>query len=137
MKPTTPMIPIRPASTATRPAQPFLPKKPMTGKPLTNNRPIKRLELPSERSAVPATDPTPIEVPSQLSAAVIKSLNIPVIFPKALEPQVLPKLEHNVTRMIPIGGLRTVGANMTMFEHGDDILLVDGGLEFARGGKSP
>lgn len=39
--------------------------------------------------------------------------------------------------MIPIGGLRTVGANMTMFEHGDDILIVDGGLEFARGGKSP
>ncbi len=26
---------------------------------------------------------------------------------------------------------------MTMFEHGDDILIVDAGLEFARGGKSP
>jgi len=60
-----------------------------------------------------------------------------VIFPKALEPQILPKAEKNQTRIIPIGGLRTIGANMTMFEHGDDILIVDGGLEFARGGKSP
>lgn len=62
---------------------------------------------------------------------------MPVIFPKALEPQILPKAEKNQTRIIPIGGLRTIGANMTMFEHGDDILIVDGGLEFARGGKSP
>lgn len=62
---------------------------------------------------------------------------MPVIFPKPLEPQILPKAEKNQTRIIPIGGLRTIGANMTMFEHGDDILIVDGGLEFARGGKSP
>lgn len=39
--------------------------------------------------------------------------------------------------MIPIGGLKTIGSNMTMFEHGDDILIVDAGLEFARGGRSP
>lgn len=62
---------------------------------------------------------------------------MPVIFPKSGEPQILPKVDHNVTRIIPIGGLRTVGANMTMFEHGEDILIVDGGLEFARGGNSP
>ncbi len=135
MKPTTPMMPVRPA-TASKQSQPFLPKKPMTGKPIMNNRPLKRLELPSERPSL-AADPAPVEVPSQLSPAVIKSLNVPVIFPKPFEPQVLPKPEHNTTRIIPIGGLRTVGANMTMFEHGDDILIVDGGLEFARGGNSP
>lgn|GEM_PF-3519735 len=111
-------------------------KKPMNGKPILGNRPLKRLELPVEKPAIFA-DNSPIEIPSQLSPAVIKSLNVPVIFPKSHEPQVLPKVDKNITRMIPIGGLRTVGANMTMFEHGDDILIVDGGLEFARGGKSP
>lgn len=132
LKPTTPMIPGSRPVGAQRP----MPKKPLLGKPVIGNRPVKRLELPPEKPAIVA-DTTPAEVPSQLSPAVIKSLNVPVIFPKASEPQILPKVEHNVTRIIPIGGLRTVGANMTMFEHGEDILIVDGGLEFARGGNSP
>lgn len=98
---------------------------------------MKRLELP-QSSVAPVREATAtVEIPTQLSPAVIKWLNVPVIFPKALEPQILPKAEKNQTRIIPIGGLRTIGANMTMFEHGDDILIVDGGLEFARGGKSP
>lgn len=128
-----------------RPAQPFSPKpsvltgrKPIpNGKPILANRPMKRLELPSDKPVMAPVDThnttSPLEIPTQLSPAVIKGLNVPVIFPKPNEPQILPKAEHNVTRMIPIGGLRTVGANMTMFEHGDDILIVDGGLEFARG----
>lgn len=124
-------------------AQPAAPRKPFapSERPfLPKNRPLKRLELPPEKPIL--RNPSPeitqnVEVPTQLSPAVIKSLNVPVIFPKAFEPQILPKIEHNVTRMIPIGGLRTVGANMTMFEHGEDILIVDGGLEFARGGASP
>jgi ribonuclease J len=98
---------------------------------------MKRLELPPTSPVGTRAPEQTVEVPTQLSPAVIKGLNVPVIFPKALEPQVLPKTEKNQTRIIPIGGLRTVGANMTMFEHGDDILIVDGGLEFARGGKSP
>lgn len=108
----------------------------MADKPFIKNRPLKRLELPTEPSH-PTADTAPAEVPTQLSPAVIKSLNVPVIFPKPFEPQILPKSEPNTTRIIPIGGLRTVGANMTMFEHGNDILIVDGGLEFARGGNSP
>lgn len=133
LKPTTPMVPgQRPTTGGHKP----VPKKPLLGKPVIGNRPVKRLELPPEKPAIVA-DTTPAEVPSQLSPAVIKSLNVPVIFPKSGEPQILPKVDHNVTRIIPIGGLRTVGANMTMFEHGEDILIVDGGLEFARGGNSP
>ncbi len=101
-----------------------------------HNRPLKRLELPPEKPLTNSTN-SQIETPTQLSPAVVKSLNVPVIFPKSSEPQILPKIDNNVTRIIPIGGLRTVGANMTMFEHWDDILIVDGGLEFARGGNSP
>jgi ribonuclease J len=132
LKPTTPLHGL---GQVRQPVRPPVPKKPLIGKPLIN-RPMKRLELPAETSSFTA-DTTPVDVPTQLSPAVIKSLNVPVIFPKAFEPQILPKIERNITRMIPIGGLRTVGANMTMFEHDEDILIVDGGLEFARGGNSP
>jgi len=72
-----------------------------------------------------------------LSPGMLKGINVPIIFPKSNEPQVLPKLAPNTTRIVPIGGLRTIGANMTMIEHDNEILLVDGGLEFARGGDSP
>jgi ribonuclease J len=68
---------------------------------------------------------------------MLKGINVPILFPKSHEPQVLPKMDPNTTRIIPIGGLRTIGANMTMIEHAGEILLVDGGLEFARGGNSP
>lgn len=137
LKPTTPMSP-RPITSGISGTPRPLPTKrpPVNGKPLTTNGPMKRLELPQTMSASSQTH-AKIEVPTQLSSAVIKGLNVPVIFPKSHEPQVLPKVDKNITRMIPIGGLRTIGANMTMFEHGDDILIVDGGLEFARGGKSP
>lgn len=33
-------------------------------------------------------------------------------------------------RIIPLGGLEEVGRNMTVFEYGDDILIVDMGLQF-------
>jgi hypothetical protein len=98
----------------------------------------KRLELPPTSPVGTRAPEQTVEVPTQLSPAVIKGLNVPVIFPKALEPQVLPKNREKIrlaSSLLVVSG--TVGANMTMFEHGDDILIVDGGLEFARGGKSP
>ena len=104
------------------------------------NRPMKRLELPVVKDLLSSADmiaQVQSDVPAQLSSAVVKGLNVPVIFPKSLEPQILPKWEKNITRLIPVGGLRAIGQNMTVFEHGDDILIVDGGLEFARGGASP
>ncbi len=33
-------------------------------------------------------------------------------------------------RVIPLGGLDGIGKNMTVFEHGDDIILVDAGIMF-------
>lgn len=44
----------------------------------------------------------------------------------------LPAIRPGYTRMIPIGGNNETGAkNMNMFQYGDDILLVDCGIQFA------
>lgn len=40
------------------------------------------------------------------------------------------KSTKNKLRIIPLGGLEEIGRNMTVFEYGDDIILVDCGLMF-------
>src|SRR5216110_2481881 len=36
------------------------------------------------------------------------------------------------TRIIPLGGLGEIGKNMMVYEHGDDVVVVDAGLAFPR-----
>ncbi|MRR58848.1 MAG: ribonuclease J [Deltaproteobacteria bacterium] len=40
------------------------------------------------------------------------------------------KIENCDLRIIPLGGLGEIGLNMTLYEHGDDIIIVDCGLMF-------
>ena len=39
-------------------------------------------------------------------------------------------LQKNRLRVIPLGGLDAIGKNMTVFEYGDDMIVVDAGLMF-------
>jgi len=39
-------------------------------------------------------------------------------------------IENSDLRIIPLGGLGEIGLNMTVYEHGDDIIIVDCGLMF-------
>ena len=40
------------------------------------------------------------------------------------------KEKKNTLRIIPLGGLEQIGMNMTAFEYGDSIIVVDCGLAF-------
>lgn len=42
----------------------------------------------------------------------------------------LPTLREGYTRMIPIWGHNEVGKNMSMYQYGEDIVLIDGGMQF-------
>ena len=41
-----------------------------------------------------------------------------------------PKISRDRLKIIPLGGLEEVGKNMTVFEYGDDMILVDCGVAF-------
>ena len=41
-----------------------------------------------------------------------------------------PKIARDRLKIIPLGGLEEVGKNMTVFEYGDDMILVDCGVAF-------
>jgi len=57
---------------------------------------------------------------------VVMKTNSPVAFPSG------PSL-----KVIPLGGSNEVGMNMTAFEYGDDIILIDTGFGFGGGEKFP
>lgn len=43
---------------------------------------------------------------------------------------IIPAIEEKTLRIIPVGGCEEVGRNMTIFEYGQDIVIVDMGLQF-------
>lgn len=43
---------------------------------------------------------------------------------------VIPPLTEGVIRIIPLGGVEQIGQNMTAIEYGDDIIVVDAGIQF-------
>ncbi len=48
---------------------------------------------------------------------------------KKVEDQV-PELAPDSIRIIPLGGVEEIGKNMTMIEHGNDIIIIDIGFQF-------
>ena len=38
--------------------------------------------------------------------------------------------KNNTLKLIPLGGVNEIGKNMTVFEFGNDIIVVDCGLSF-------
>jgi ribonuclease J len=50
--------------------------------------------------------------------------------PKILDKKLDAKIKEPRLRIIPLGGMEEVGRNMTIFEYGDDIVILDMGLQF-------
>ena len=44
--------------------------------------------------------------------------------------QMQKKPKQSVLKIIPLGGMEEVGRNMTVFEYGDDIIILDMGIQF-------
>ncbi len=84
-----------------------------TGTP--NARPAPRRVAPTSTAPRSATATRPTAVPSSITAPTGNS--------KAT-------LSRNVLRVIPLGGLEEVGANMMAYEYGEDIIIVDCGFAF-------
>ncbi|HZK09559.1 MAG TPA: MBL fold metallo-hydrolase, partial [Clostridia bacterium] len=40
------------------------------------------------------------------------------------------KKVHHSLKVIPLGGLKEIGKNMTVYEYGNDIIIVDAGIMF-------
>ncbi len=47
------------------------------------------------------------------------------------KPNKYPKLEKDVIRIIPLGGVEQIGANMTAIEMNDQIIVIDAGIGFS------
>ena len=48
----------------------------------------------------------------------------------ARKEQTIPPLAEGVIRIVPLGGVQEVGKNMTAVEFGDDIVVIDAGMQF-------
>lgn len=85
----------------------------------------KPIATPARRVAI-AADPAP-------KAMNRASLTDPSAAPQSvtsLTGNSKATLSRNVLRVIPLGGLEEVGANMMAYEYGDDIIIVDAGFAF-------
>lgn len=50
--------------------------------------------------------------------------------PKKSSSSLIPNPDKGVVRIIPLGGVEEIGKNMTAIEIGDDIIVIDAGMQF-------
>ena len=104
-----------------------------------SRKPAKKAEKPEKaakqaEATVPAAVPAPEKPASERKTHVRKgnrkAEKASTGKGKAVEPVEIKRDPEARLRVIPLGGLMEVGKNMTLFECGDEILIVDCGIGF-------
>lgn len=109
-------------------------KKDATAKPalLVHRKPSPSRHSPQKGAARPHSGSGRSKSPDNLKKSISRdNLNrrvIQVSNPKIV--QKYPSAPEATLRIIPLGGQEEVGRNMTVFEYGNDIVIVDMGMQF-------
>ncbi len=124
-KPTSSTPPSRPSGrtqSSRIPAKPSRPSNPATQRSTMSTRPTQR---PQTRQSNRSSGGRGRALPTKPSESQITPLEGP-----ASGSNSAYTVSRNTLRIIPLGGLEEVGANMMAFEFGDDIIIVDAGFAF-------
>ncbi len=70
------------------------------------------------------------EIQEKKVRKIIKRGDDTVVVEKGDDLNPIPFIKGAVTKVIPLGGMCEIGKNTWILEHGDDIVLIDGGLAF-------
>lgn len=95
-----------------------------------DTKPKMKRNAAAKRNAKKAANRAQAEQARKRNSNKQKSSHFPVLTQPAKLASKAPALAPGKLRIIPIGGCEEVGRNMTVFEYGDDIIIVDMGLQW-------
>ena len=95
----------------------------------------KKEQSLSEGTALMHLEKTEMTVVKQETKAVVKVPNKDLVFPKKEIKSIAVKensfeFKKENLKIIPLGGIEEIGKNITLFEYGNDIVIVDCGVAF-------
>ena len=95
--------------------------------------PIAHITTKEPREIIEKQEPREVREKGDMREEGISNFSVtgtpPNIFPRS-KPQFLPILPKGQTRIVAIGGHNEIGKNMSMYQYGDEIVLVDSGIQF-------
>ena len=103
-------------------------KKNVNENSLSNGTPIRKNQIIKKQNNLPKEKSKENRVPAivkKVNKAVVKVDEKPII---ELKDDFIFKKEN--LKIIPLGGIEEIGKNITIFEYGNDIILVDCGVAF-------
>ena len=107
-----------------------------TGKVKQSRKGSKKKEQSlSEGTALMHIEKTEMTVVKKENKAVVKVPNKDLVFPKKENKSLAVKensfeFKKENLKIIPLGGIEEIGKNITLFEYGNDIIIVDCGVAF-------